>query len=262
MKFQLIRSAAIVLKTKNQKILVDPWLCDKESLPPFLDPLTQSRGQTKRQPICDLPIPVEKVLDGVSFSIVSHLHPDHFDYTMDEKFAPVDYFGKLSKDLPIFLQNEDEQKILSNWGFKDIHLYKDEPQTFNGIEITRVPALHGTKVPCGPSSGFIIKAEGKTIYVAGDTIFFDEVEKTIKKYEPDYIIVNAASAENGYFGRLIMNIEDVVKTAKVSPKAKVICVHMDNVSHANVNRVQLKEGIAKEGLTNIMVPDDGEEFDL
>ncbi len=221
MKAQLIRSACVKFTIKDQKFLIDPWLCEKEGYPPFLDPLTISRGQNKRQPLVELPFPLEKLLDGLNFNILTHLHPDHFDYTMNEKLEPIDYTGKLNKDLPIFVQNEEEVKILTKWGFKDVKVFKEEPQTYNGIEITKIIGKHGTKMLCGPASGVILKAEGKKIYVAGDnTIYFEGVEEAIKKFSPDYIFVNAASAEMDMFGRLLMNAEDVIKTAKIAPKQK------------------------------------------
>ena len=47
----------------------------------------------------------------------------------------------------------------------------------------------------GESMGFIFRARGqKTVYFAGDTIWFENVELAINKYKPDLIVLNAPQA--------------------------------------------------------------------
>ena len=41
--------------------------------------------------------------------------------------------------------------------------------------------------------GFALRAPGeKTVYFSGDTIWTENFELAIKKYNPDYIVMNAA----------------------------------------------------------------------
>lgn len=49
----------------------------------------------------------------------------------------------------------------------------------------------------------------KTFYLAGDTIWYEEVAATIEKFRPEVIALNACAAETLENGRLIMGDEDV-----------------------------------------------------
>ena len=51
---------------------------------------------------------------------------------------------------------------------------------FGSLEIAMVPAIHS-----GNEGGFIIKGDGKTIYHAGDTALFSDMQLIKKLYKPD-----------------------------------------------------------------------------
>ncbi|MEJ0031962.1 MAG: hypothetical protein WDO15_16975 [Bacteroidota bacterium] len=53
-----------------------------------------------------------------------------------------------------------------------------------------------------------------------------------------------------------MNESDVMSVSKAT-KGSVVAVHMDTVNHCNVTRPILKTFVAKNNLTNILIPDDG-----
>ena len=69
----------------------------------------------------------------------------------------------------------------------------------------------------------------KTLYIAGDTVWCDEVDKAISKYSPHIIIVNAG-ANSVIDKRLIMGKEDVLKVHKAYPSAQIIDTHMESVN--------------------------------
>ena len=76
------------------------------------------------------------------------------------------------------------------------------------VTIYRVDAQHGqdkeTVIRMGPCSGFVFVCDGeKTIYVAGDTVFYDGVRSVISRFKPDVIIVNACDAR-ARAGRLVL----------------------------------------------------------
>ncbi|MGL6102339.1 MAG: MBL fold metallo-hydrolase, partial [Exiguobacterium acetylicum] len=73
MDIQQIRNATLVVTYANQVLLIDPFLGEKGSLPPF--------GQTPNavaNPLVDLPVDVNTLLDPDAI-FVTHLHADHFD---------------------------------------------------------------------------------------------------------------------------------------------------------------------------------------
>ena len=51
---------------------------------------------------------------------------------------------------------------------------------FGSLEIAMVPAIHS-----GNEGGFIIKGDGKTVYHAGDTALFSDMQLIKKLYKPD-----------------------------------------------------------------------------
>ena len=139
----------------------------------------------------------------------------------------------------------------------------DDGVTFNGVTLKRTYAKHGTKAPCGPASGIFFTAPGekKTLWILGDTIWCDEVAKTMAELKPDVVILNACAAQLKTYGRLIMDDADVESVCRAAPNATVIASHMDTVAHASLTRKTLKAALEKRGLAGrVLMPDDGEEY--
>ena len=208
--------------------------------------------------MCELPIPAEEVISGVNAYLLTHLHPDHFD------IDPVTMTGghSLDKNVPIGVQNASEAKFMEHSGFKNIGIFSETGTRFDDITIIKVPAIHGTEKPCGPACGLILKHPSeKTLYIAGDTIWCDDVKQTIKQYKPDVIVANACAASLLDFGRLIMDDQDLVALHDTCPDATLIASHMDTVAHATLTRKTLRDKLASEGvLENFLIPEDGESL--
>ncbi len=95
--------------------------------------------------------------------------------------------------------------------------------------------------------------------MAGDTIWYDEIDKAIKKYHPEIIAVNGADAQFVDSGSVIMELDDILKVCKAAPEAKIIVTHLDAAPHALVGRKEVKELIGEHKLSEqFIVPDDGE----
>ena len=91
--------------------------------------------------------------------------------------------------------------------------------------------------------GVIFKSETeKTLYVAGDTIWYDEIKETIDKHSPKVIIINACGATVciGDGERLIMDMEDIKSISDYAKSSTIIASHMDTVSHLTVTRDDVK----------------------
>ena len=97
-------------------------------------------------PIHDLPMSVEEILDETSFSVLTHVHPDHIDIAADGTLGKY-----LDKELPIIAPTEEIALKLRADGFKDICLMSDEFFRYgrSPIELMPTPARHGTLKPCG-----------------------------------------------------------------------------------------------------------------
>ncbi len=264
MKIKQIRNATLRVEYAGTVFLVDPWLASRHAAGCFSDipdfpfhPTDPVKNQIPF-PICDLPESVEEILEDVDYYLVTHIHPDHIDMSPDGAIG-----APLKKDVPILAQNAADAEALKRSGFQRVFTLSDAPVVYGGATLVKTPARHGTRVPCGEASGVVFRAENeKTLYVAGDTIFYDGVQETLKSFRPDVVVLNACAAEFVEFGRLIMNDEDVDCVAKTAPDASLVLSHMDNVPHAAITRQTLRGMLTKRGVSEYYMPEDGETLEF
>ena len=260
MKIKQIRNATIRIEYAGKTFLVDPWLEKKHGLGSFEDipgrpfHVPDPVKEHLPMPFCDLPEPTEAILRGIDYYILTHIHPDHIDMAIDGTVgAPLD------TSVPIIAQNEADADVLKKSGFQHIEILSENPLRCGEASITKAPARHGTVVPCGDACGVIFESgREKTLYVAGDTIWYDGVQNTIQKYTPDVVVMNACAAELVGNGRLIMNDEDVACVADAAPNAQLVVSHMDNVAHASITRHSMRGLLAQRGIKEYFIPEDGE----
>ena len=253
MKIHQIRNATIIITYNDKRFLIDPWLMPKDFMPGF----EGAMNSEVRQPRVDLPISIDKIVD-VDAVILTHFHPDHFD-----EFA----VKALDKNIPFFVQNETDLNIIKNFGFNDVRIVSENGTDFEGVKLFKTQCQHGRREVVKPmceqigmpydAMGIAFKSnKEKTLYVAGDTIWCEEVKQAIDKFNPEIIIINACGATVlvGEGERLIMDIEDTKAISKYAKNSTIIASHMDAVSHLTVTR----EDIKALKLNNVVVPEDNE----
>ena len=254
MKIHQIRNATIIVTFNDKRFLIDPWLMPKDFMPGF----ECAMNSEVRQPRVDLPKDFDinhLPLDAV---ILTHFHPDHFD-----EFA----VNALDKNIPFFVQNETDLNIIKNFEFNDVRIVSENGTDFEGAKLFKTQCQHGRREVVKPmcekigmpydAMGIVFKSDAeKTLYVAGDTIWCDEVRTAIDKFNPEVIVINACGATVlvGEGERLIMYIEDTKSISKYAKNSTIIASHMDTVSHLTVTR----ENIKSLKLNNVIVPDDDE----
>ena len=254
MKIHQIRNATIIVIYNDKRFLIDPWLMPKDFMPGF----EGAMNSEVRQPRVDLPKDFDinhLPLDAV---ILTHFHPDHFD-----EFA----VNTLDKNIPFFVQNETDLNIIKNFGFNDVRIVSENGTDFEGVKLFKTQCQHGRREVVKPmceqigmpydAMGIAFKSnKEKTLYVAGDTIWCEEVKQAIDKFNPEIIIINACGATVlvGKGERLIMDIEDTKAISKYAKNSTIIASHMDTVSHLTVTL----EDIKALNLNNVFVPDDNE----
>jgi L-ascorbate metabolism protein UlaG (beta-lactamase superfamily) len=243
-KLTLIRHATLRLEYAGHTLLVDPQLDPqgaREAVPGTPNP--------RPTPLVDLPMPAEAVVAGVDAVLVTHLHGDHFDDTAREL---------LHRDLPLFCQPADTERLHAD-GFVDVRPVHHDA-TLGDILIARTDGHHGTGEigeQMAPVCGFVLAAPGEpTVYVAGDTILSEPVYMAVNEYKPDYVVVNAGAAQFDQGGPIVMDVDDVVTLAQRTA-ATVVAVHFETVSHSTQSRADLRSRVQAEGLSNVVVPDDG-----
>ena len=251
MKLRLIRHATLLLEYNGQKIIVDPML-DAAGARPAI----QNSPNPRKNPLVDLPMPVSEVVKNITAILVTHTHSDHWDAAA-AKILP--------KALPFFGQPEDEAKFRGE-GFSDVRAIR-EPITWNGIEIHRTGGQHGTgeiAKMLAPVSGFVLRAAGEpTLYIAGDTIWFSEVQDALKQYKPDIVVLNSGGARFLEGDPITMTADDVIKTCQNSPDSQVVAVHMEAINHCLLTRADLAFQLeAARVIEQVAIPGDGEWVDI
>ena len=227
----------MILELAGRRILVDPMLDDVGTRPP----IEQTRSQVAN-PTAPLPFPAEDVVRDLDAVIVTHRHRDHLD-TKAEELLP--------RDVPVFCQPEDEDAL------RDLGLDArpiESTSEWDGLRITRTPARHGTGPIAellAPVSGFVLD----DLYVAGDTVWYEEVEATIARHAPRVAIVNAGGAEFIEGGLIVMGVDDVREVVARVPT--VVAVHMEALNHCYLERESLRRAVP-----GVLVPEDGETLEL
>jgi L-ascorbate metabolism protein UlaG (beta-lactamase superfamily) len=191
-----------------------------------------------------------KIINEADAVIITHTHRDHWDAAA-QKTIP--------KNKLLLVQPADEETIRKQ-GFENVHPVAGSIE-LKGLQITKTDGQHGSGeigLRMGTVSGFVI-ADGKTkIYIAGDTIWCDEVEQALQRHQPDIIILNAGEAKFLQGGPITMGVSDITKVYQAASKAKIIAVHMDTINHCLLTRSALRRSLHKTDMeSKIIIPDDG-----
>lgn len=219
MRAKLVRHATLILDSSLGRILVDPMLRPAGSSPPI-----ENTPNPRANPLVELPIGIEEVLDGVDLCLVTHLHRDHFD-----DLVPL--------DVPILTQPESAAELRARG---HTNVVTEHP----GIPMTR--GRHGTGEigrAMGPVSGWVVDG----VYLTGDTILCDEVHEAIERHTPRAIVVNAGGARFNEGGPITMT------AAEVAQLDGTVVVHLEAINHC------LEQRSAYAGA---IVPSDGEVLEL
>lgn len=231
---RLVRNATALVTVDDKTFLVDPVFADAGALPPI-----QNTPNDRRNPLVAMP-DVDLAHDAV---VVTHRHPDHFDDAAK---------AALNADVPLFCQPE-EADAFAEEGFTDLRPVEGET-TFDGVTISRTPGRHGhgeLAAEMGPVSGFVFEGD-ETVYVAGDTVWYDAVSETLDRYDPDLVVLNGGAARFTEGRPITMGIDDVV-AVRDATDAVVAVVHMEAINHCLLTRAELRAAT-----DDVIVPDDGE----
>lgn len=253
--FQQVRNATVKISYGNTTFLIDPMLAEKGAYPGF----ENTYRSHLRNPLVDLTQSPAEVVSGVDAVIVTHTHLDHWDDAAQKA---------LPKDIPLFTQHEEDAQLIRSQGFMNVRVLADEAQ-FGGVTITRIGGQHGTDemyaVPAlakglGEAMGVVFQAPGyKSLYLAGDTIWREEVDQAIEKYQPEVIVLNAGEAKiQGFEGSIIMGEQDVLRASHAAKNARIVAVHMDAINHMSLSREELRTYIKQQGIeSRVEIPEDG-----
>lgn len=150
MKYQWLGQNGLVLYTKNKTILIDPYLTDVCS--------------TKRN------FPAPKEIYDIKPDIIICTH-DHLDHTEKGSLEP--FLKREDKCIEV-IAPYNAYTLLRSWGYMQHNYLLFAPHTVwtsDDVCITGVRAFHSDLT----ALGFIIEAEGKKLYVTGDTLYNTDI---------------------------------------------------------------------------------------
>ncbi|MGD2003085.1 MAG: metal-dependent hydrolase [Rhodobacteraceae bacterium] len=162
MKITFLGHASFRIEIADQTLLIDPWLTGNPVLP-------EDQHQA--------------AVTGATHILLTHAHFDHIADVV-----------RLSKELNVPLVGQydlmgwlEESEGLSIVGFN-----KGGTVTLGDVAVTMVNAVHSSTTrtenglqAMGSECGFMIEAEGRTIYVSGDTDVMADMELFNDLHEPE-----------------------------------------------------------------------------
>lgn len=179
MMVRFLGQSGYLLKTENTTILIDPYLSDS---------VNRVAGRPRMLPV---PLnPAEICCDAV---ICTHNHLDHLD---PDTIAQI-------HDKQLYITTNEGKAVLNRLGRHTVvALHVGESIVVGDFEITAVFADHTVE-----AFGLIVKAENKTLYFSGDTLYNEKLFD-VAKYKPDVTCI----CINGRLGN--MNVREALITAE------------------------------------------------
>ena len=256
MKIQHIRNACIIIHYNEHRIIVDPCLNPKGSLPPY----TLFRKKPRLNPTVDLPLHVESELEHITYGLITHCRFGHFDH-LDKK-------GKQllsSRQIPTYCNLSDD-RFLRRRHINTIPLQLNQKSDFLSGHITSFPTAHGYGIAgilMRPGAGFFIELpEEKSLYISGDTVLTQTVLHVLNDLRPDISILNAGTAVLDLGKPILMPLEEQLEFIRIAP-GRVVAIHLEAFNHCLTTRKTLRAAVSKEGLSKkVIIPQDGEMMNL
>lgn len=179
MNIRFLGQSGYVIRSGNTEIMIDPYLSDSVGR-------IEGRSRT-------LPIPIDPASIRCDAILCTHNHLDHLD---PDTVARI-HAGQF------YLTTDEGKARLAELGRTNVSaLHVGERIAVGNFEITAVFAAHTVE-----AFGVIVKAEGRTLYFSGDTLY-DEKLFDIAAYRPDITCI----CINGRLGN--MNVDEALVTAK------------------------------------------------
>lgn len=168
-----------MIKSNDSKILIDPYLSDS---------VNRVAGRSRM-----LPIPLDPNKIRCDAVICTHNHLDHLDPDTVSEMPPGQFFITTSAG----------KETLATLGISNVTVLNiGDSIKVGDFEITAVFADHTVE-----AFGLIIRAENKTLYFSGDTLYNEKLFE-ISKYKPDITFI----CINGRLGN--MNVNEALVTAE------------------------------------------------
>lgn len=225
MKIQQLRNATIILDLGQQRILVDPMLARKGTLPSL-----RIFAGRQRNPTVELPESAPQALESVTHCLITHCQKGHFDH--------LDRAGTRwlrERQIPVICTPHDAP-YLARLGLNVQPLPEGhaEPVPFFGGTIRTVRCTHGKGLVgrlMEHGVGYLIELPGEpSLYLAGDTILTPGVRDFVLHHQPQVCVVPAGGARFDIGDDIIMGLDEVLEFTRLS-RGIVVANHLQAINH-------------------------------
>ena len=192
MKITVIGHSTVLIETRGTRILTDPYF--------------GSWGNPAYARIAPAFQPRE-AFTSVDLVLVSHNHWDHTDSR---------FFRALPASVPVLAPRASAWVTRLKGAHNVTGMRAWQQKSFGDIRITAVPASHITV-----TRGYVIEAEGKAIYFAGDTYFRGFMKEIGTRFKLDVALLPVTT----YRIPMTMGEESAVRAVRALSPRVVIPIH-------------------------------------
>lgn len=218
MKIQYLGHASFLIETNGKNIVIDPYIT--------ANPLAKH-------------ININQI--RTEYLLITHAHNDHI--------LDVETLAKNSNS--VVISNYEIVNYFEKKGLKGHPMNMGGSWSFDFGKIHMVNALHSSSFPDGSyggnPAGYVLEAEGKLVYIAGDTALTYDM-----KLIPEFIgIIDIALLPLG--DNFTMGINSAVKAAEFVQTNKVIASHFDTFGYIKIDHQQAISSFRNSGKELILL---------
>lgn len=180
----------------------------------------------------------------------------------DHHFDNLDHAGRelLSKVEQVLTTTVGAERLQGNVIGLEVWQSIDLPAP-NGkiLSITATPARHGpVGDDRGPVIGFLLSykdSRDEPIYISGDTVWYEGVEETLKRFPNIHVAVLSVGAARVPVlpANLTFSAAEAVRVAETLHKARIIPVHFEGWKHLTESKGDLSKAFAAAGREDQLV---------
>lgn len=212
MKITFLGHASLLIQLNSTKLLVDPFIT----------------GNDKAKDQIDI-----KDLDP-DFILLTHAHQDHI----------LDAEAIAEQSGATIVSNYEIASHYEAKGFKTHPMNHGGNWDFSFGSLKYVNAIHTSSFPDGSyggqPGGFILSAEGKQVYIAGDTALSSDMKLIPLRFQLDLAILPIGD-------NFTMGIDDAVIASDFIKCDKVMGYHYDTFGYIEIDHDQARDAFKKAG---------------
>lgn len=172
----------------------------------------------------------------------------------------------IPRGMKVFVPNQEDVDVLEKDGFSNLEVLTEKTE-FCHLGVRRMPSYQsicGTSVPDEKSCGVMIfHPVLNSVYIAGRTVWNDEIKKILKSWKPRSIVTSAGFREKEGRSRFGMDREEIAAIHLSYPRAKIIVSNRPDTAEEYVSREDIRSYVAWQRMEEaLLFPKDGEQYRL